>query len=66
MNKLTKPYRLLYKNGEIVNFDYKEYQTGCTYPAIDLSAAEFDTFEEMQDFIDKNNLIEKLPEWPIS
>ena len=65
MQNLTKPYRLLYKDNEIVNLDYKDYQTGHTYPAFDLSAEEFDTLEELEDFVDKNNLIEKLPEWQI-
>ena len=65
MRDLTKQYRLLYKNGEIVNYDYNDLQSGHTYPAFDLLAEEFDSFEEMSDFIRRNNLIEKIPEWQI-
>ena len=60
MIDLTKPYRLLYSNGEIVNtFDYLEPQTGHTYPAYNISSAEFDTLEQMQQFISENGLTEK-------
>jgi hypothetical protein len=57
MKDLTKPYRVLYSGNEIQNEDYLGPQTGHTYPAENLESAEFDTLEEMQDFIKENNLI---------
>ncbi len=60
MIDLTKPYRLLYYNNEIINvFDYKEPQTGHTYPAFNISYAEFDTYQELIQFIEANQLIER-------
>ena len=60
MIDLILPYRLLYQNGQIVNvMEYKDPQTGHTYPAFDIQSAEFDTYDEMIQFISDNNLIEK-------
>ena len=58
MIDLTLLYRLIYKNGLIVNPDYKVFQTGHTYPAFDLQSKEFNILDEMMQFISDNNLIE--------
>ena len=54
---LTKNYRVLYRNGEIINDDYLQFQTGVTYPANDVSFAEFDVQKDLINFVDASNLV---------
>lgn len=56
MEKLTKDYRVIHKDG-ILLFPVDYFKgLGETYPAKGDSYAEFDTEEEAQEYIKVNNL----------
>ena len=53
---LSKKYRLIYTDGQIVNTDWQEVQTGFTWPGDGLSSFESDNFADVQAMIDSLGL----------
>ena len=57
MKRLTKKYRVIYRDSVIINENYLMPQSGVTYPGNEAQSAEFDSLEEIESFIENNNLI---------
>ena len=56
MTELTKQYTVVYKDDKtIISLNYNG---GVTYPGVDDNYAEFDTQEELEQFILDNELVE--------
>ena len=53
---LSKKHRLIYTDGQIVNTDWREVQTGFTWPGAGLSSFESDNFADVQAMIDSLGL----------
>ena len=49
---LSKKYRLIYADGKIVNRDWREVQTGFTWPGDGLSSFESDNLADVQALVD--------------
>jgi len=56
MADLTKAYRVIYDDNQIVNDDFLEIQSGHTYPALDKQYFETDNKDELLKFVTDNNL----------
>jgi hypothetical protein len=56
MIELTKKYRVLYEGTSIKNKDYMDEQIGKCYPGAGVQYAEFDTLDELEAFVQANNL----------
>jgi hypothetical protein len=56
MIELTKKYRVLYEGNSIKNADYRDEQSGKCYPGAGVGYAEFDSLDELEAFIQANNL----------
>ena len=61
MNKLTKQYRVVHKDGKMVLPLTEEGMTGETFPAIDTTAVEFDTYAEAKAYVDEHGLVYEEP-----
>lgn len=61
MNKLTKQFRVVHKGNELVFPVTEEGMTGETFPGIDTTAVEFDTYAEAKAYIDEHGLVYKDP-----
>ena len=48
---LSKKYRLLYVGGKIVNADWRDVQTGFTWPGDGIVTFESDTFQPVQALV---------------
>ena len=57
MIELTKKYWVLFEGTSIKNSDYREEQSGKCYPGEGVGYAEFDTLEELEGFVQTNNLV---------
>jgi hypothetical protein len=57
MIELTKKYWVLYEGNSIKNEDYRDEQNGKCYPGEGVGYAEFDTLEELDSFVQANNLV---------
>jgi hypothetical protein len=57
MIELTKRYWVIYEGTSIKNSDYMTEQTGKCYPGDGVEYAEFDTLEELDAFVQSNNLV---------
>jgi hypothetical protein len=57
MIELTKKYWVLYEGNSIKNEDYMDEQTGKCYPGDGVQYAEFDSLDELEAFIQTNNLV---------
>jgi hypothetical protein len=57
MKELTKKYWVLFEGTSIKNSDYMDEQSGKCYPGIGVEYAEFDTLEELEAFVQANNLV---------
>jgi hypothetical protein len=57
MTELTKKYWVLYEGTSIKNADYRDEQTGKCYPGEGVGYAEFDTLDELEAFVQANNLV---------
>ena len=55
--ELTKQYIITYKNGVIQNIDLNN--TGLCYPGEGFVGAEFDSQDELDSYVESNNLITK-------
>jgi hypothetical protein len=56
MIELTKKYWVLYEGTSIKNEDYMSEQTGKCYPGEGVEYAEFDSLDELEAFVQANNL----------
>lgn len=63
MNKLTKQYRVVSKDGKMVFPLTEEGITGETFPAFDTTAVEFDTFAEAKAYADEHGLVYEEPKF---
>jgi len=54
--QLTKAYRLLYTGTTIANTDWREVQTGFTWPGDGLSSFESDNLADVQALVDSLGL----------
>ena len=54
--QLTKAYRLLYTGTTIANPDWREVQTGFTWPGDGLSSFESDNLADVQALVDSLGL----------
>ena len=50
--QLTKAYRLVYTGTNIANTDWREVQTGFTWPGDGLSSFESDNLADVQSLVD--------------
>jgi hypothetical protein len=57
MIELTKKYWVLYEGTTIKNEDYMSEQSGKCYPGAGVGYAEFDTLDELEAFVQANNLV---------
>jgi hypothetical protein len=57
MTELTKKYWVLYEENTIKNADYRDEQSGKCYPGAGVQYAEFDSLDELEAFIQANNLV---------
>ena len=57
MNKLTKPYKVIYKENELIIPLRKQPDNNDCYPGEGTSFEEFDTYEEAKKYIDKHGLV---------
>jgi hypothetical protein len=57
MIELTKKYWVLYEGTSIKNEDYMNEQSGKCYPGVGIQYAEFDTLDELEAFVQSNNLV---------
>jgi hypothetical protein len=57
MTELIKKYWVLYEGTSIKNADYRDEQSGKCYPGTGIGYAEFDTLDELDAFVQANNLV---------
>lgn len=58
MKTLTKKYRVVYRNGVILN-KYEEEQSGTTYIGLGADGFESDILDDVIAFVEENNLQER-------
>ena len=58
METLTKKYRVVYRDGKVLN-DYKAEQSGTTYICIGAESFESDILDDVIAFVEENNLHER-------
>ncbi|MFV0470218.1 MAG: hypothetical protein ACK5MK_15005 [Dysgonomonas sp.] len=61
MKTLTKKYRVVYRDSEVLN-DYRTEQSGTTYIGIGAEGFESDILDDVIAFVEENNLHEKESE----
>ena len=63
MNKLTKKYKVVHEGTKMVSPLTKEGDNAEVYPSVNATAAEFGTYSEAKDYVDKHNLVYEEPEY---
>ncbi|MFV0325583.1 MAG: hypothetical protein ACK5LF_14590 [Bacteroides xylanisolvens] len=58
MKTLTKKYRVVYRDGEVLS-DYRTGQSGTTYIGIGAEGFESDILDDVIAFVEENNLQER-------
>lgn len=60
---LTKPFKVIYKDKELVKELTKEPNNNKVYVAVDATAVEFDTYSEAKAYVDEHNLVYEEPKY---
>lgn len=63
MNKLTKKYKVVHEGTKMVLPLTKEGDNAEVFPAVNTSAAEFDTYSEAKAYVDEHNLVYEETEY---
>ena len=63
MNKLTKKYKVLHEGTKMVFPLTEEGNNAEVFPAVNVTAVEFDTYSEAKTYIDKHNLMYEVQEY---
>lgn len=60
---LTKPFKVIYKDKELVKELTKEPNNNKVYVAVDATAVEFDTYSEAKAYVDEHGLVYEEPKY---
>lgn len=63
MNKLIKQYRVVYEGTKMVFPLTEEGMTGETFPSVNSTAVEFDTYSEAKAYVDEHGLVYEEPKY---
>ena len=63
MNKLTKKYKVVYEGTKMVLPLTEEGDNAEVFPAMNATAAEFDTYLEAKAYVDEHNLVYEEPKY---
>lgn len=63
LNKLTKKYKVVHKGTKMVFPLTEEGDNTETFPAVNATAVEFDTYSEAKDYVDEHNLVYEEPKY---
>lgn len=63
MNKLTKKYKIVHKGTKMVRPLTEEGDNAEVFPAVNTTAAEFDTYSEAKAYVDEHNLVYEEPKY---
>lgn len=63
MNKLTKKYKVVYEGTKMVLPLTEQGDNAEVFPAVNATAAEFDTYSEAKAYVDEHNLVYEEPKY---
>lgn len=63
MNKLTKKYKVVHEGTKMTLPLTEEGDTAEVFPAVNATAAEFDTYTEAKAYVDEHNLVYEEPQY---
>lgn len=63
MNKLTKKYKVVHEETNMVFPLTEEGDNAEVFPAVDVTAVEFDTYSEAKAYVDEHGLVYQEPEY---
>ena len=63
MNKLTKPFKVVYEDNKMYYPLTEQGDNTDVFPAVNTTAVEFDTYSEAKAYVDKHNLVYEEPKY---
>ena len=63
LRKLTKPFKVVHEGSKMVLPLTEEGDNAEVFPAVDVTAVEFDTYSEAKAYVDEHNLVYEDPKY---
>lgn len=63
LRKLTKKYKVVHEGTKMVFPLTEEGDNSEVFPAVNVTAAEFDTYHEAKAYVDEHNLVYEEPKY---
>lgn len=63
LRKLTKPFKVVHEGKNIILPLTEEGDNAESYPSVNATAVEFDTYPEAKAYVDEHNLVYEEPKY---